>query len=187
MDPTCKNPFSAIVSGPSECGKTQFTLKFIDHIQYMINLHIDKILWCFGIYQEIFDKHAQIQFHEGLPDLNIFDGKERTLLIFDDLMSEMNERVTKIFTKISHHRKVSVLYLTQNLFYKGQHTRTISLNANYLVLFKNVRDSTQVANLAKKCSQAGHSLCSKRSTMLPWFHLVISWLISSRILTKDVD
>ena len=28
--------------------------------------------------------------------------------------------------------------------------RTISLNAHYLVLFKNVRDSTQVSNLARQ-------------------------------------
>src|SRR6218665_1125484 len=91
-----------------------------------------------------------VQFHKGLPDLNIFDGKERTLLILDDSMSETDERVTMIFTKIKSHRNVSVLYLTQNLFHKGKHSRTISLNAHYLVLFKDVRDSTQVANLARQ-------------------------------------
>ena len=147
MDPTWRHPFSSIVSGPSGCGKTQFTLRFIDNLEHMISPMIEKVMWCYGIYQDIFDKYPLIQFHEGLPDLNIFDGKERTLLIIDDLMSETDERVTKIFTKISHHRNVSVLYLTQNLFYKGKHTRTISLNAHYLVLFKNVRDSTQIANI----------------------------------------
>src|SRR6218665_1604676 len=93
---------------------------------------------------------SQIEFQEGLPNFEVFDGKERTLLVLDDLMNETDERVTKIFTKISHHRNVSVLYLTQNLFYNGKHTRTISLNAHYLVLFKNVRDTTQVANLARQ-------------------------------------
>ena len=149
MDPTWQHSFSAIVSGPSGCGKTQFTLKFIQHLDKMVNTKVDKILWCYGIYQDIFDKYPLVQFHESLPDLNIFDGKERTLLILDDLMSETDERVTMIFTKIGHHRNVSVLYLTQNLFYKGKRTRTINLNAHYLVLFKNVRDSTQVANLAR--------------------------------------
>src|SRR6218665_3949625 len=51
--------------------------------------------------------------------LELFDGKERTLLVIDDLMRETDERVTKIFTKISDHRNVSVLYLTHNLFYKA--------------------------------------------------------------------
>jgi len=176
MDPTWQHPFSAIVSGPSGCGKTQFTLKFIQHMDKMVNTKVDKILWCYGIYQDIFDKYPLVQFHEGLPDLNIFDGKERTLLILDDLMSETDERVTMIFTKISHHRNVSVLYLTQNLFYKGKHTRTISLNAHYLILFKNVRDSTQVANLARQMFPGkSHFMLEafKDATLVPFGYLLV--------------
>ena len=142
MDQSLRHPFSFIVSGPSGCGKTQFTLKFIEHLEHMVVPQIEKVMWCFGIYQDIFDSYPKIQFQEGLPDLNVFEGKERTLLVLDDLMSETDERVTKVFTKISHHRNVSVLYLTQILFYKGKHTRTISLNAHYLVLFKNDRYTT---------------------------------------------
>jgi len=96
----------------------------------MVKPNIEKVMWCYGIYQEIFDKYPQIQYHEGLPDVNVFDGKERTLLVLDDLMSETDERVTMLFTKISHHRNVSIIYLTQNLFYKSKHSRTISLNAH---------------------------------------------------------
>ena len=58
--------------------------------------------------------------------------------------------VTKIFTKISHHKSVSVLYLTQNLFFQGKENRTISLNTHYMVLFKNPRDASQVAVLGKQ-------------------------------------
>ena len=54
----------------------------------MITPMIEKVMWCYGIYQDIFDKYPLIQFHEGLPDLNIFDGKERTLLIIDDLINQ---------------------------------------------------------------------------------------------------
>lgn len=137
---------------------------------------IEKILWCYGIYQEIFDSYPAVQFHEGLPDLSIFDGKERTLLVLDDLMSETDERVTKIFTKISHHRNVSVLYLTQNLFYKSKHTRTISLNAHYLVLFKNVRDSTQVANLSRQMFPGNSNFMLEAfgdATMAPFGYLLV--------------
>jgi len=176
MDPTWQHPFSAIVSGPSGSGKTQFTLRLIEHLPYIVKPSIDKILWCFGIYQEIFDKYPQIQFHEGLPDLNIFDGKEKTLLVLDDLMSETDDRVTKIFTKIGHHRNVSVLYLTQNLFYSGKHMRTISLNAHYLILFKNVRDSTQVANLARQMFPGKSNFMLEAfgdATMQPFGYLLI--------------
>ena len=40
---------------------------------------------------------------------------------------------------------VSVVYLTQNVFDKNKYARTISLNAHYLVLFKNPRDASQFA------------------------------------------
>ena len=69
----------------------------------------------------------------------------------DDLMTSTDDRVVDFFTKISHHRNLSVVYLTQNLFfYKNQQTRTVSLNSHYIVLFKNARYATDVANLARQ-------------------------------------
>ncbi|KAK2150049.1 hypothetical protein NP493_2870g00000 [Ridgeia piscesae] len=56
----------------------------------------------------------------------------------------------RLFTKKSHHCNTSVIYLVQNLFPKGKESRTISINAQYMVLFKNPRDNTQVVNLAKQ-------------------------------------
>jgi len=61
----------------------------------------------------------------------VFDRRCPTLLIIDDLMSETNQLVANIFTNISHHRNINVLYLTQNLFDKNRFARTISLNAHY--------------------------------------------------------
>ena len=64
-------------------------------------------------------------------------------------MTSTDDRVVDVFTKISHHRNLSVVYLTQNIFYKNKQTRTLSLNSNYIVLFRNARDATQVSNLAR--------------------------------------
>ena len=68
----------------------------------------------------------------------------------DDIMTSTDDRVVDIFIKISHHRNLSVVHLTQNLFYKNKQSRTLSLNSHYIVLFKNARDATQVANLARQ-------------------------------------
>jgi hypothetical protein len=65
-------------------------------------------------------------------------------------MHETNESVTQIFTKGSHHRNLSVVYLTQNLFHSSRHNRTINLNTHYLILFKNPRDVTQISYLARQ-------------------------------------
>jgi len=39
--------------------------------------------------------------------------------------------------------------MVQDLFPKGKESRTFSINAQCMVLFKNPRDNTQVVNLAK--------------------------------------
>ena len=150
MDPTWKHPFTATISGPSSCGKTQWTLRFIKHVNQMVSPNIDNILWCYGVYQDIFNEQKNIEFHDGLPNENMFDGKRKTLLIIDDLMSQADDRVENIFTRLSHHMNVSVLFLTQNLFFKSKQARTISLNSHYIVVFKNARDALQISNLARQ-------------------------------------
>jgi len=70
------------------------------------------------------------------------DGKEPVLLIVDDLMQETDQSVAILFTKGSHHRGVNIIFLAQNLFPKNKFARTISLNAHYMVLFKNPRDAS---------------------------------------------
>ena len=65
-------------------------------------------------------KQDGIQFHRGLPDpLHLTQWFGRTLggvLVLDDLMEEggQDKRVLDLFTKDSHHRNITVLYLTQD-------------------------------------------------------------------------
>jgi len=79
-----------------------------------------------------------------------FDGREPTLVIIDDLIQETNETVANMFTKGSHHKNISVVFRSQNLFPKNKFARTMSLNAHYMVLFKNPRDVSQFARLARQ-------------------------------------
>jgi len=126
-------------------------MKLITHAQTIIEPSPERIVYCYGEYQRAFDTiRDQVDFHEGLPQVHQFDGRQRSLLILDDLMAEADDSVANVFTKISHHRNVSVVFLTQNLYHKNKHMRTISLNAHYLVLFKNPRDVTQFATLARQ-------------------------------------
>ena len=151
---SCKlqHPFTAVVAGPTGCGKSAWVLRLIDNAREMIEPPPSRIHYCYGEYQPIFNKYPQVQFHEGLPELSseAFDSREPTLMIVDDLMSETNQLVADIFTKLSHHRNISILYLSQNVFDKNKHVRTITLNAHYLILFKNPRDAGQFAILARQ-------------------------------------
>ena len=157
MLPLC-DPFTAVVAGPTGCGKTAWMLRLIDNVREKIEPVPTRIWYYYGEHQPVFNNYPlfnnypQVHFEEGLPQLNdeVLDGKEPTMIVVDDDMSDVNELVADIFTKISHHRNISVLHLTQNLFDKNKYVRTITLNSHYLVLFKNCRDAGQFATFARQ-------------------------------------
>ena len=132
--------------------QSKWVLRLIDHAEEIIEPPPTRIWYCYDEFQPTFNSYPRVRFHEGLPELSdrVFDGLESTMIILDDLMSETNQLVANMFTKISHHRNVSVVYLTQNVFDKNKYARTISLNTHYLVLFKNPRDASQFATLARQ-------------------------------------
>lgn len=149
MSTTLKAPFTCIIAGPTGCGKTRLMLRIIKHADEMIEPKPTKIVWCYGIYQQEFDRWPEIEFREGLPT-SAQDIDPGSLLILDDLMAETDSRVMDIFTRSSHHRAISCCYLTQNIYYAGKHNRTMNLNTHYLFLFKNPRDGTQIQYLSRQ-------------------------------------
>ncbi len=156
VDVTLKHPFTALVAGPTGCGKSTFVKKLIKYKDIMMDPTPSRIVWHYGEYQHMFDElQSLVEFKEGLPDIEHFEGSEPTLLVLDDLMQETDESVSKLFTKGSHHRNLSILLLVQNVFDKNKHLRTISLNTHYLVFFKNPRDASQFTHLAKQM-RPGH-------------------------------
>ena len=124
----------------------------------MMSPPVEKIVYCYGKFQEMLVDYPDVIFHEGLPDISQFDVQHRTLLILDDIMSKTNDSVSNIFTKVSHHRNVSVIHLTRNLCYKSKHSGTMSLNAHYIDLFKSPQVATisqgQYREYPSKCSLA---------------------------------
>ena len=89
---------------------------------------------------------------ETLQQDSYFDFNMRNLIVIDDQMIEVegDSRVVNLFTKGSHHRNLSVIYILQNLFHQGKGNRSISLNSHYLVIFKDPRDKLQILTLAKQ-------------------------------------
>jgi len=149
--PLC-HPFTAVVSGPTGCGKTAWVMRLIGNVNEKIEPVPARIWYYYGEHQSVFNDYPFVHFEEGLPKLSdeVFDGREPSMIVIDDHMSDVNQLVADIFTKISHHRNISVLLLTQNFFDKNKYARTISLNAHYLVLFKNPRDAGQFATFARQ-------------------------------------
>ncbi len=89
-----------------------------------------------------------------MDDLQNFDAmskQENIVIVIDDFMSEaaQNDQVQALFTR-GRHLNLSVIYLAQNLFHKGKHSRDMSLNTDYMILFKNTRDASQIMHLSRQ-------------------------------------
>ena len=88
-----------------------------------------------------------IEFIKGIPTAleqdSYFDVNKQNLIVFDDQMidASKDKRIVNLFTRGSHHRNLSEIYIVQNLFHQGKGSRIISLNGHYLLLFKNPRDT----------------------------------------------
>ena len=138
MDVRFKVPSNFYISGQSQCGKSYLVRRLLAYLNELFHPVPSKVIYCYGEYQKEFDELHGVDFIEGFPqDLNeITQGHDQTLLILDDLMSECStdQRVSDLFTRGSHHKGISVLYLTQN----------------YFIIFKNPRDSLGIATLAKQ-------------------------------------
>lgn len=153
---TFLHPFTSLIAGPTGCGKTQFIVELLKCRNEEICPAPQRIIYCYSIWQDKFNdlqiSIPSLEFNEGLYNVMELDSKVENLIILDDLMREASESdtVLDMFTKGSHHKNVSILLLTQNIFGKGKHARTISLNSHYIVLFKNPRDKSQISYLARQ-------------------------------------
>lgn len=151
-----QSPWRMLLAGPSMCGKSSFIYRLLTHADELIDNPPQYVLYHYGEYQPLYTKMAtemnHIKFFEGVPqDMESqIDSSRPGLIILDDLIKEVADTkwLTGLFTKGSHHKNISVLLVSQNLFEKG--LRTPSLNCDYITLFKNPRDSSQVTHLAKQ-------------------------------------
>lgn len=121
----------------------------------MFEEELHQIIYSLPPNQEIhFPDHIKndnkIKMYEGIPDFQDFkDGKPR-LIVIDDQIQDCGSEVVALFTRGSHHFNISVIVLTQNIFFANPGFRTMSLNAHYLILFKSPRAMDQVSCLARQ-------------------------------------
>lgn len=176
MDPRWKHPWTSIVCGPTGCGKTVFVKTFLRHLSLMSDVRFARVLFYYAEWQDAYrqlqydaeekegekgggtgrrDNAARkIEFREGLPRPEDYSNDPLCpkLVIIDDLMRESSscDAIVDLFTKGSHHKNLSVILISQNLFHQGRGQRDISLNTNYIVIFKNPRDRAQIRHLSRQ-------------------------------------
>ena len=163
MHDVCAVPFASpstvAIFGATLSGKSTLCKKMIEQSKYLFTHPIKKIMYCYGMYQQIFEDMASnidnFQLHAGLPSRETIDNfatnSEHTMIVLDDLQQEMckDPQMEKLFTQLAHHLFITVVFMANNLFYKN-FSRTITVNLHVLIIFRNARDAQQIRCLARQ-------------------------------------
>ena len=149
-----RHPFTMLLAGRTSFGKTTWMKNLLQQAETVINPPPRKIIWFYKRWQPAYSELQGI-----IPYIDFVQGIEKqepdgqpTLYIYNDLMKDAtrNADICEMYTEGSHHCNLSVICLLQNLYHQGKENRTMNLNTQYIVLFKNPRDQQQVAHLARQ-------------------------------------
>jgi hypothetical protein len=191
-DLTLQTPFNCIISGISQSGKTTFMRNLLQMRNYIFSTPPKHVIMFYKIQQDIYDQMLEEKSINELININDSDlsfdsinekisnykDEGGSLIIFDDSMTDIYKDFEQIFTNISHHNNCSIIFVTQNLFYKDKSYRTMSLNVHYFIIMKNNRDQQQVANLARQISPHNSIYVTKsyeNATKFPYSYLMIDF------------
>ena len=95
-------------------------------------------------------QNSRVKFEKGLPDFENINVGVRRLVVVDDMISELNSQIESMFIRGSHHLGISLCLISQNIFSRVKIFRNLSLNAHYIVCFKQPRDASQIMHLARQ-------------------------------------
>ena len=157
-------PFLMLMAGCSGSGKSTLTTKLVAQAEDTMTRVPQKILLFYSHMQQAYQDLAKaapcpVQLLAGCDHFtDALTTPAGTLIIVDDMQATHAGAVSAWFTRKSHHYDTSVIHLVQNVFDKDPEHRTISLNATYIVLFKNPRDKSQVTHLDKQVYPGGQGL-----------------------------
>ena len=184
-------PFSAIISGANQSGKTTFLFNLLQSMDYVFSQKPVKVFLFYKKHQEMYNQMLKlglvdeiIELDEGMISEKDFEkkvspyrNKGGSLCIFDDLMEHIDETNSKIFTKIVHHENSNVILLTQSLFLDNKHYRVMSKNATYIIVMKSPRDGSQLKHLAIQMNMNSNMLMEvfKEATKKPYSYLLIDF------------
>ena len=181
-----KHPTTCLISGCTQSGKTFLTLNIINDWNLLFDIHKThfNVLWFYGQYQQKFQPissdNLTLNFIKGKPNNDLIDQHKPDLIVLDDLMESMKSDplLNEFFTMTCHHKSISVFFLVQNLFLKGDFMRTVSLNTHYFIMMKAPRAVKQIEYFSrqikkKNSSEDAEKIYERATKTGPYTYLLI--------------
>lgn len=145
---------------PPYSGKSTLAKTMIENASTVFEKPPHKVVYCYNEFTPMLkemQKTITIPFimHEGVPNKETrqeWNDGHHYITVIDDLQQtvERKKEFTEMFTVGSHHHNNTIIYLCHNIFARGQFSRTINVNAHYIILFRNNRDKLQVKRLGSQ-------------------------------------
>jgi len=151
------NPFTMFIAGPTKSGKTTFVENLLLHSHEFFTQRPNKVFYFYNMNEPThvkLRKHVE-QFIEGLPTKEWLsriqaDYGDNVTIVIDDQALHLSDEIAEFFTVGSSRKKANIIFISQNLFLHAKQARTISLNCNYFVIFKNPRDVQAAQNFFRQ-------------------------------------
>lgn len=205
IDAQFKHPFTCIIAGPTGCGKSTFVSNLLTSPNNLIDAKFDYLYIFIGTEEKQNETLSQLkqkipntsiieikQFRKK-DDNSVFSIDEfskyfknliekqkhkKGCIIFDDLMSELtqNDMLLNLFTRYSRHASITVIHITQNLFFKGKRSSdhvTIFRNTKVLVLFDTPMDNSIFTTVAKRMGEPTQQLIEMLKDIVQKYRYVV--------------
>ena len=208
--------FKIFISGPSKSGKSYFVGELLSNLEGFTKKKPSQIIYIFSFWQKKFEEIRQLNlvdvFLQGGSELeqrlSQFTSNQDTLLIFDDQMNnkETLQYIANLFSVEARHTKLSLIFISQKIFFNSDSLRSIRENSDYWILFKNPKNVASVgyissqmtknstlANIFTAATEKAHSYLfidtrqeassytQYLSSLFNRSHSVISWVIEKNM------
>jgi hypothetical protein len=147
MELQWKHSFTAMIAGPTSCGKSCFTTRVLKHLDKVTDTTFHEIVYCApeSSYPDLRECKTPVKFLDCIPDVEMFADKKPRIIILDDLMRESDERVVDLCTsqlgflcyKYEKHKWFALHYTVHSLYFCFHHLFSfplIILNTSPVIL-----------------------------------------------------
>ena len=183
-------PCLVAIIGPSNCGKSVLIKNMLLSNDVVFKNKISKIYYIYSFWQNNYNILQEqlgdkIMFIEGLTestfkDSGMVERNESSLpaiLVMDDILETIlsKKNYLSIFTANLHHWNLTGLLVTQSLMINSDIYRIILRQANYYIIFENIRARTSLRCLSSQIFENSTFLPDAIKSISPYSYLVIDF------------